>query len=124
MTCSISLHWRRDPYVISDSAKVTRAGRRTIARIEVTHIDPAALFAFPALSSGPREDGKAMGIGRYGLMVRRRGEHEYVASGALDTLPLTTGSELTVAIGPEMVRVRIERTESAVDQPVMYASEL
>jgi hypothetical protein len=65
-----------------------------------------------------------MGIGHYRLMVRRSGEHEYAASGAIDTLPLTTGSELTVAIGSEMVRVRIERTESGADQPVMYASEI
>ena len=65
-----------------------------------------------------------MGLGRYRLMVRRRGEQEYAASGGVDTLPLTIGSELTVAIGPEMVRVRIERTESGLDQPVMYASEL
>jgi hypothetical protein len=65
-----------------------------------------------------------MGIGRYGLMVRRRGEREYAASGAIETLPLTNGSELTVAIGPETVRVRVERTESGSDQPVMYASEI
>jgi hypothetical protein len=65
-----------------------------------------------------------MGIGRYGLMVRRTGEHEYTTSGALDTLPLPAGSELTVAIGSEVIRVRIDRTESGADQPVMYASEL
>ncbi len=65
-----------------------------------------------------------MGIGRYGLMLRRRGEHEYTTSGALDTLPLTIGSELAVAIGSEMIRVRIDRTESGADRPVMYASEL
>jgi hypothetical protein len=65
-----------------------------------------------------------MGVGCYKLMVRRRGAHEYAASGAIDTLPLVVGSELTVAIGREMVRVRIERTESGADQPVMFASEL
>ena len=65
-----------------------------------------------------------MGIGRYGPMIRRRGKHEYGAAGAVETLPLTIGTELTVAIGPEMVRVRVERTESGSDQPVMYASEL
>lgn len=65
-----------------------------------------------------------MGIGRYKLMVRRRGEDAHAASGAIDTLPLTIGSELTVAIGPEMVRIRIERTESGAEQPVLYASEL
>ncbi len=65
-----------------------------------------------------------MGIGRYGLMVRRRGEREYAVSGAIDTLPLTIGSELTVTVGREMMRLRIERTESGADQPVMYASEL
>jgi hypothetical protein len=65
-----------------------------------------------------------MGIGRYRLMVRRRGDHKYAPSGAIDTLPLTIGSELTVAIGPETVRIRIDRTASGADQPVMYASEL
>jgi hypothetical protein len=66
---------------------------------------------------------QAMGIGRYRILVRRSGEHAYAASGAVDTLPLTIGSELTVAVGPEMVRVRIERIESGAEQPVMYASE-
>jgi hypothetical protein len=65
-----------------------------------------------------------MGIGRYGLMIKRTGEHEYIASGAVDTLPLKIGSELTVAIGPEKVRIRVERTEAGADQPLMYASEL
>jgi hypothetical protein len=65
-----------------------------------------------------------MGTGRYKLMVRRSGERQYGASGVVDTLPLTIGSELTVAIGPDMVRVRIDRTESGADEPVLYASEL
>ena len=65
-----------------------------------------------------------MGTGRYKLMVRRSGERQYDASGVVDTLPLTIGSELTVAIGPNMVRVRIDRTESGADEPVLYASEL
>ncbi len=65
-----------------------------------------------------------MGIGGYRLMVQRRGNKEPAASGTLDTLPLTIGTELTVRIGAETVRIRIDRTESGEDQPVLYASEL
>jgi len=65
-----------------------------------------------------------MGIGRYTLMVRRRGKHEYAESTALDTLPLQVGNEITVAVGPEIVRIRIDRTESGVAQPVLFASEV
>src|SRR5690348_12894170 len=45
-------------------------------------------------------------------------------SSACDPARLTIGSELTVSIGPDVVRVRIDRTESGADEPVLYASEL
>ena len=73
---------------------------------------------------GVQKGCRAVGIGRYTLLVRRSGELAYAASGAVDTLPLTIGSEITVAVGPEMIRVRIERIESGTEHPVMYASEL
>jgi hypothetical protein len=57
-------------------------------------------------------------------MVRRSGERQYGSSGVVDTLPLTIGSELMVVIGPDMVRVRIDRTASGADEPVLYPSEL
>lgn len=70
------------------------------------------------------KDVDAMGIGRYTLMVRRTGKRGYAEAGALDTLPLQAGSEVTVALGHDTVRIRIDRTESGVAQPVLYASEV